>query len=93
MALYFAELIRRHDPSLSALNLGAYAFLSVMAFSVVFGRLYCGMHSITDVTVGSVMGVVVWAAHWMAEGAIERLTLSGPWLGKSSRLPVLHGSS
>ncbi len=82
MALYFAELIFRHNPSLTALDLLAYAFLSVMAFSVVFGRLYCGMHSLTDVTVGSMMGVVIWAAHWVAEGAIERLTLGGNWVGE-----------
>lgn len=85
MALYFAELIYRHNPTLTTLNLAAYAFLGVMAFSVVFGRLYCGMHSLTDVTVGSAMGVFVWAAHWVAEEAIEKLTLGSNWIGQWSR--------
>lgn len=81
MALYFAELIYRHNPDPSALNLFAYAFLGVMAFSVVFGRLYCGMHSLTDVTVGSAMGVLIWVAHWVAEAGIERLTVGNNWFG------------
>ena len=85
MALYFAELVYRHHSSLSALSAAAYAFLGVMAFSVVFGRLYCGMHSLTDVAVGSAMGVLIWAAHWVAEGAIERLTLGASWLGTPRR--------
>ena len=87
MALYFAELIYRHNPHPTNLNLVVYTFLAAMAFSVVFGRLYCGMHSLTDVTVGSGMGVVIWAAHWVAEAGIESLTLGNNWIGKHALTP------
>jgi len=39
------------------------SFLILYVFSIVFGRLYCGMHSFTDCTVGVIIGAMVWAAH------------------------------
>lgn len=34
-------------------------FLYIYVFSIVLGRLYCGMHGFLDVIVGSVMGAVI----------------------------------
>lgn len=45
MALYFGELLYRRNPELSMLNLFVYAFLAIISFSVVFGRIYTGMVS------------------------------------------------
>ncbi|KAG9022991.1 hypothetical protein FS837_006056 [Tulasnella sp. UAMH 9824] len=40
------------------------AGLVVYAASIVFGRLYCGMHSFTDCTAGVLLGTMIWAAQW-----------------------------
>lgn len=53
------------DPAvLHAATVGAVSIL-VMVYIVmlVFGRLYCGMHSLIDVFTGSAMGVVIWVAN------------------------------
>jgi hypothetical protein len=60
--------------TLSGAALGAWmAGLNVYLVSVVFGRLYTGMHSVTDCTAGVLIGVMVWAAYALWEGALERL--------------------
>ena len=51
-------------------------------FSIVFGRLYCGMHSFTDCTVGVVLGATVWALYWAMENIIENWISTAGWYGK-----------
>lgn len=45
MALYFGELLWRHNPGYSFLNALVYLALALITVSVVFGRLYTGMVS------------------------------------------------
>ncbi|SCV70074.1 BQ2448_1468 [Microbotryum intermedium] len=79
MALYFAGLLWHSGFENSLLNLVGYAILSIICVSVVFGRLYTGMHSITDVTVGSLMGLLCWLWYYLYETTIEAFTLQpGP---------------
>ncbi|KAF9161913.1 hypothetical protein DFQ26_004034 [Actinomortierella ambigua] len=53
--------------------------LIVYAVSIVYGRLYCGMHSITDCVGGSAIGVAIWGAYWYYREAIEYYMVSPIW--------------
>jgi len=47
-------------------------------FSIVFGRLYTGMHSITDCIVGSILGSSIWWVHMtVGQQFDEWITTSG----------------
>jgi len=48
MALYFGELLWRHNPGHSIINTLVYLALAVITVSVVFGRLYTGMVSVDE---------------------------------------------
>jgi hypothetical protein len=53
--------------------------LSWYLVSIVFGRLYTGMHSITDCVMGVLLGTGVWAIHYFAQDAIRHLVTTGDW--------------
>jgi hypothetical protein len=48
--------------------------------TIVFGRLYCGMHSFTDVAVGTVIGAVVGALQGIYGERIEHFIVNANWL-------------
>lgn len=56
--------------------------LAFYACTIVFGRLYSGMHSITDCLAGSLLGAVIWAAHWLVDDLIEPWAKSGGFEGE-----------
>ncbi|KDE03892.1 hypothetical protein MVLG_05646 [Microbotryum lychnidis-dioicae p1A1 Lamole] len=79
MALYFAGLLWHSGFENSLVNLVGYIVLAIICVSVVFGRLYTGMHSITDVIVGTLMGVLCWLWYYVYETSVEHFTLrNGP---------------
>ncbi|KAG0245506.1 hypothetical protein BGW41_000133 [Actinomortierella wolfii] len=53
--------------------------LIVYAVSIVYGRLYCGMHSITDCVGGSAIGIAIWCAYWNYREAIEYYMVNPIW--------------
>ncbi|KAF9581111.1 hypothetical protein BGW38_001993 [Lunasporangiospora selenospora] len=53
--------------------------LVVYAFSIVYGRLYCGMHSITDCIGGSLIGISIWAFQWTFRSTIEYYMVTPVW--------------
>ncbi|KAF9422769.1 hypothetical protein BGZ94_008482 [Podila epigama] len=53
--------------------------LIVYATSIVYGRLYCGMHSITDCVGGSLIGISIWAVQWTFRNTIEYYMVSPVW--------------
>ncbi|KAJ4301542.1 Long-chain base-1-phosphate phosphatase [Kalmusia sp. IMI 367209] len=53
------------------------------ALSIVFGRLYCGMHGFLDVIIGSMLGVVIAIAQLIYEQSFDN------WLFSGSHLPPL----
>jgi membrane-associated phospholipid phosphatase len=55
--------------------------LAVYLFSVVFGRLYCGMHTKTDIAGGTVIGIVVWAVQWVFRDTIDSVMTGSSWKG------------
>ncbi|KLO10046.1 hypothetical protein SCHPADRAFT_857089 [Schizopora paradoxa] len=59
------------------------SFLIFYVFSIVFGRLYCGMHSFTDCATGCILGASVWAVHALWWRPIE------DWLVSPHTSPLL----
>ncbi|KAF9150366.1 hypothetical protein BG015_007833, partial [Linnemannia schmuckeri] len=53
--------------------------LIVYAVSIIYGRLYCGMHSITDCIGGTLIGVGIWATQWTFRHTIEYYMVSPVW--------------
>lgn len=88
MALYFGGLVARHSSLSVFANAVIYIMLVIFACSVTFGRLYTGMHSMVDVTVGSLIGVAVWASYWWLETTIEAFTVSSAWRVTISIVPT-----
>ncbi|KAK4243915.1 phosphatidic acid phosphatase type 2/haloperoxidase [Corynascus novoguineensis] len=60
VAVYAVLMLHRDTNSFSASTaLGLEILAYFYAFSIVIGRLYCGMHGFVDVIVGSVMGAAI----------------------------------
>ncbi|CAE6527519.1 unnamed protein product [Rhizoctonia solani] len=53
--------------------------LVVYAFSIVFGRLYCAMHSFTDCAMGIAVGTAIWAAQIQWGNAFDLWISSNGW--------------
>ncbi|KAH8816248.1 sphingosine-1-phosphate phosphohydrolase-like protein [Xylogone sp. PMI_703] len=51
------------------------------AFSIVLGRLYCGMHGFLDVIIGSIIGALIAAVEWFYGPEIDRSLHTGSWWG------------
>jgi membrane-associated phospholipid phosphatase len=60
--------------------------LCVYACSVTFGRLYCGMHTITDCAGGVVMGTLLWSLIWYSQEVFDNFVVSDSWL-----VPLITG--
>ena len=84
IALYIHALIYRMYISETISSTTLYVWQAAIAwytFSVVYGRLYCAMHSFTDCVVGASIGAAVWAAHWACEDYIENWLSTSGWSG------------
>ena len=92
MALYVYSLVHQQYFESDAMSTLSYAItcicLAFYTFSIVFGRLYTGMHSFTDCAVGVTLGSSIWAAHhiWWApvESWLAGASTSSPhpsWVG------------
>ncbi|KAL1918285.1 uncharacterized protein VTP21DRAFT_2945 [Calcarisporiella thermophila] len=55
------------------------ALIAFYCFSVVFGRLYCGMHSLTDVIGGITIGAGLWALQLKFHLIIENFLFESGW--------------
>ncbi|KAG0152532.1 hypothetical protein CROQUDRAFT_649966 [Cronartium quercuum f. sp. fusiforme G11] len=80
------------DPSHLFTKLFIFASLGLYAILLVFGRIYCGMHSIQDVICGSSLGALVWAFHRTFQAGLtswlEGRTIAPGFLG-TLPVPVL----
>lgn len=57
--------------------------LVLYAFSIVFGRLYTGMHGFSDCAVGVAIGCVVSLGQWISEDWMENWMRSPGWTGNA----------
>ncbi|RMD43070.1 hypothetical protein DV735_g2063, partial [Chaetothyriales sp. CBS 134920] len=58
-AVYALFLLRENGGQASTANLGLQVLCYFYAFSIVLGRLYCGMHGFFDVFWGTVLGAAI----------------------------------
>jgi len=88
MALYIYSIVHRLRPGpddVSPLSLSPVVFyassilLILYTFSIVFGRLYCAMHSFTDCFVGVVLGSAIAAAQWAFGDLFEKWLAMPGW--------------
>ncbi|KAF9237774.1 hypothetical protein BU15DRAFT_62970 [Melanogaster broomeanus] len=83
IVLFIFSQVHRAYSEDSAISDVAYwiscAVLAIYAISIIFGRLYTGMHSFTDCGVGAALGAAVWAAYVMISDQLEDWLGSGSW--------------
>ncbi|KZT61729.1 acid phosphatase/Vanadium-dependent haloperoxidase [Calocera cornea HHB12733] len=78
VALYIFSLCLSLPPLGLAL---ASIFLAFYIVSIVYGRLYCAMHSFTDCIAGCTIGTMIWAVQWTWEDQIEQfMGTKGPFV-------------
>lgn len=81
VALYALLILRSPDNTLSATTKLLLEALSYFyALSIVFGRLYCGMHGFLDVIVGSVMGAAIGWLEFSCGPAFDAYMHSSSWV-------------
>jgi membrane-associated phospholipid phosphatase len=88
IALYLLSYLFISDWSTTAKILSVCG-LAVYLFSVVFGRLYCGMHTKTDILGGTVIGIAVWGVQWSFHDTIDALMTDPSWKGMLSSSRIL----
>ncbi|CAO3664026.1 unnamed protein product [Umbelopsis vinacea] len=64
VALFLMAWIQEHVPQDDPFRIGGLIILGVYATSVVFGRIYCGMHSVTDIVGGAILAFVIYWFQW-----------------------------
>ncbi|TFY53347.1 hypothetical protein EVJ58_g9506 [Rhodofomes roseus] len=57
-------------------------------FSIVYGRLYTGMHSFTDCVCGFVLGTGIWAIHLFYSDALHVWIRDSDWIVPAVTIPV-----
>lgn len=82
MALYFylwVVAIREQSAAAAWHSLWWEAGLLAYCFSVVYGRVYAGMHSIVDCVTGSLLGVAITATQWVLFDKLEAFLQIEGW--------------
>lgn len=62
--------------------------LVVYVFSVVYGRIYAGMHSFTDCTFGLVLGTAIWWLFYMCGDALDVWIKTSGWIVPAVIIPT-----
>jgi hypothetical protein len=76
-AIYHLQNSSDLQPDVSLAVQGLFYFYAV---SIVFGRLYCGMHGFLDCIVGSLLGAVLAVAQLMCGDWLDHWITSGPFI-------------
>ncbi|KAF8580179.1 hypothetical protein K439DRAFT_1357631 [Ramaria rubella] len=92
IALYIHTIIYRMYLSGTISSTTLYFLQAAFAwyfFSIVYGRLYCGMHSIRDCVAGVSIGAALWAPYWVLEDAIEDWLSAAGWSVPVTLIPLV----
>ncbi|TFK21744.1 sphingosine-1-phosphate phosphatase [Coprinopsis marcescibilis] len=98
MALFFFSIFHalRHNDTPSITSQEFYTIVAVLTFytfSIVFGRLYTGMHSFTDCITGTVLGAGIWWGHDSWVGHAVTISPSNPLYAVSTALGLGESSN
>ncbi|KAF9161914.1 hypothetical protein DFQ26_004035 [Actinomortierella ambigua] len=90
-ALYFYGYIARADPEVwPPLVKGLlYVTVALYTFLVAFGRVYCGMHSVTDCVGGAAVGVAIWGVYTYFCETIAFYFTTGFWWSPLAILAIV----
>ncbi|KAG0166902.1 hypothetical protein DFQ30_006616 [Apophysomyces sp. BC1015] len=91
VALYFIAIACDSLSPESPMRLAAIIGCMIYAFSVVFGRLYCGMHSLTDVVSGSILAYILYWFQWTFRNEFNALFTDDTYWGNVSDKPAFLG--
>ncbi|TAQ85693.1 Peroxidase [Chlorociboria aeruginascens] len=85
VAVYALFTIHSPDCQLSAntkmlLEVVSYSY----AFSIILGRLYCGMHGFLDVIIGSILGALISVIECVYGSHIDKFLYSSSWLAPAT---------
>ncbi|KAF4469236.1 hypothetical protein FALBO_3863 [Fusarium albosuccineum] len=81
VAVYALLILRSPDNTLPATTKFALEFLAYFyAVSIVFGRLYCGMHGFLDVIIGSIMGAGISIIEFYYGPPLDEYMHSSSWM-------------
>jgi hypothetical protein len=80
---FYAIYTIRHTPEAyhPYVWIGLQGLFYFYALSIIFGRLYCGMHGFLDVVVGSVLGALITAFYLVFNDWMESWIFSGSYPG------------
>lgn len=91
IALFYYDLLRRaYQPTSPAaeplISQGTYmlgvGILLFYVFSIVYGRLYTGMHSFTDCAVGIALGAGIWSLHAICGTYVDAWVRNNGFIGE-----------
>ncbi|KAG6333952.1 hypothetical protein ID866_5135 [Astraeus odoratus] len=92
MALFiFGHIHRAYTEHSAVSDIAYYAscvLLLVYAITIVFGRLYTGMHSLTDCAAGVTLGAGIWAGYIIMHDTLEQWLASGVWIVPCTVTPI-----
>lgn len=93
MALFIFGQVHSAYSEHSAISSSTYwiscGILVLYGVSIVFGRIYTGMHSFTDCGAGVALGATIWAVYVVSSNTIERWLESGSWIGKAHHYRIV----
>ncbi|KWU42431.1 hypothetical protein RHOSPDRAFT_36041 [Rhodotorula sp. JG-1b] len=89
MALFFGSLVVQNWTGHWSVMAAAVGFAAFFAWSITFGRLYTGMHSIIDVAAGSTIGSLLWLTYHLYSDKMDALIMHSRWTGTLVTIPTL----
>jgi dihydrosphingosine 1-phosphate phosphatase len=78
VAVYAIQVLR-DSPDQSNITLALKGLFYFYAISIVFGRLYCGMHGFLDVIIGSILGALIAVVQLMYGDMLDYWIPAGPF--------------
>ncbi|KAG1731080.1 PAP2 superfamily-domain-containing protein [Suillus paluster] len=92
MALFIFGYVRNAYIQSATISSSMYyascAMLVIYATTIVFGRLYTGMHSFTDCAVGVFLGAIISGAYVILKETIENWLASARWIVPLTVIPI-----